>query len=107
MFYIKGSGDGCVFVAALLHYLTLTTMMWMAVEARNMYVSTVKVFPEDTPRYMVKACLIAWGEFCSLYSMFQFQSALAVSDCKIELQILLIIQCPFYFLQCICLNMLL
>ncbi|XP_038052771.1 adhesion G-protein coupled receptor G2-like [Patiria miniata] len=57
----RGSGGGCVFVAALLHYLTLSTMLWMAVEARNMYVSTVKVFPEDTPRYMVKACLIAWG----------------------------------------------
>ncbi|XP_022088888.1 uncharacterized protein LOC110978300 isoform X2 [Acanthaster planci] len=57
----RGSGGGCVFVAALLHYLTLSTMMWMAVEARNMYISTVKVFPEDRPRYMLKACLIAWG----------------------------------------------
>ncbi len=57
----RGSGGGCVFVAALLHYLTLTTMMWMAVEARNMYVSTVKVFPEDTHLYMVKAGLLAWG----------------------------------------------
>ena len=28
-----------------------------------MYVSTVKVFPEDTPKYMLKACLIAWGEY--------------------------------------------
>ncbi|XP_022088720.1 uncharacterized protein LOC110978214 isoform X2 [Acanthaster planci] len=56
-----GSRGGCVFVAALLHYLTLSTMMWMAVEARNMYVSTVKVFPEDTRRYMLKASLIAWG----------------------------------------------
>ena len=51
-----------MFVAASLHYLTLSTMMWMAVEARNMYVSTVKVFPEDRPRYMLKACLMAWGE---------------------------------------------
>ena len=49
-------------MGALLHYLTLTTMMWMAVEARNMYVSTVKVFPEDTPLYMVKAGLLAWGK---------------------------------------------
>ncbi|XP_038051797.1 adhesion G-protein coupled receptor G6-like [Patiria miniata] len=57
----RGTGGGCVFVAALLHYLTLSSMMWMAVEARNMYVSTVKVFPEDAPRYMLKACLIAWG----------------------------------------------
>ncbi|XP_071788134.1 uncharacterized protein [Asterias amurensis] len=57
----RGSGGGCIFVGALLHYLTLTTMMWMAVEARNMYVSTVKVFPEDTPLYMVKAGLLAWG----------------------------------------------
>ncbi|XP_033640186.1 low-density lipoprotein receptor-related protein 2-like isoform X3 [Asterias rubens] len=57
----RGSVGACAFVAALLHYLALTTMMWMAVEARNMYVSTVKVFPEDTPKYMLKACLIAWG----------------------------------------------
>ncbi len=57
----RGSGGGCVFVGALLHYLTLTTMMWMAVEARNMYVSTVKVFPEETTRYMIKAGLLAWG----------------------------------------------
>ncbi|XP_022106237.1 hyalin-like isoform X2 [Acanthaster planci] len=62
----KGSGGGCVFVAALLHYLTLSTMMWMAVEARNMYISTVKVFPEDRPRYMLKACLIAWAVSCDL-----------------------------------------
>ena len=58
----QGSGGGCVFVASLLHYLTLASMMWMAVEARNMYVSTVKVFPEDSSRYMLKACLIAWGK---------------------------------------------
>ncbi|XP_071797056.1 uncharacterized protein [Asterias amurensis] len=57
----RGSGGWCVFVGALIHYLSLTTMMWMAVEARNMYVSTVKVFPEDTPRYMIKAGLLAWG----------------------------------------------
>ncbi|XP_038051809.1 uncharacterized protein LOC119724704 [Patiria miniata] len=57
----KGSGGGCVFVAALLHYFVLSTLMWTAVEARNMYVSAVKVFPEDTPHYMLKACLIAWG----------------------------------------------
>ncbi|XP_038051570.1 uncharacterized protein LOC119724542 [Patiria miniata] len=57
----RGTGGGCVFVTALLHYFALSTMMWTAVEARNMYVSTVKVFPEDTPHYMLKACLIAWG----------------------------------------------
>ncbi|XP_033640242.1 uncharacterized protein LOC117300656 [Asterias rubens] len=57
----RGSEGACAFVAALLHYLALTTMMWMAVEARNMYVSTVKVFPEDTSRYILKACLVAWG----------------------------------------------
>ncbi|XP_022088885.1 adhesion G-protein coupled receptor G6-like [Acanthaster planci] len=56
----QGSGGGCVFVAALLHYLTLSTMMWMAVEARNMYISTVTVFPENRSRYMLKVCLVAW-----------------------------------------------
>ncbi|XP_038049960.1 adhesion G-protein coupled receptor G2-like [Patiria miniata] len=57
----NAKGNVCVFVAALLHYLPLSTMMWMAVEARNIYVGTVKVFPEDSPRYMLKACLVAWG----------------------------------------------
>ena len=51
-----------MFVAALLHYLTLTTMMWTAVEARNMYASTVKVFPDESNKYLLKACLIAWGK---------------------------------------------
>ena len=73
---LKHKGGGCVFVAALLHYLALSSMMWMAVEARNMYVSTVKVFPEDTPRYMLKACLIAWGKFLemSFSNSFKFES---------------------------------
>ena len=62
MLETQDSGGVCVFVAALLHYLTLSTMMWMAVEARNMYVSTVKVSPEETPRYTLKASLVAWGE---------------------------------------------
>jgi hypothetical protein len=58
---VKNLGGGCVFLAALLHYVILATMMWTAVEARNMYASAVKVFPEDSSRYMLKACLIAWG----------------------------------------------
>ena len=73
MLETQDSGGVCVFVAALLHYLTLSTMMWMAVEARNMYVSTVKVFPEDRSKYMLKACLIAWGEFPSRWGFLNSQ----------------------------------
>ncbi|XP_071786950.1 adhesion G-protein coupled receptor G7-like [Asterias amurensis] len=52
----------CVVVSALLHYLLLSTMMWMAVEARNMYDSTVNAMnPKDVHHYMLKACLFAWG----------------------------------------------
>ena len=55
-------GAGCIFVAALLHYFTLTTIAWMGVEARNMYLTLVKVFDADAPNFMAWACVAAWGE---------------------------------------------
>lgn len=51
----------CVTVGALLHYFTLTTMMWMGVEALNMYLMIVRVFDEEGPCFLTKACVIAWG----------------------------------------------
>ncbi|XP_072026659.1 adhesion G-protein coupled receptor G7-like [Amphiura filiformis] len=52
---------GCVVVAALIHYFTLTTMMWMAVEARNLYSKLVTVFGAERDWFMKVATLIAWG----------------------------------------------
>ncbi|XP_030830267.1 adhesion G-protein coupled receptor G6 [Strongylocentrotus purpuratus] len=51
----------CVTVGALLHYFTLTTMMWMGAEALNMYLMIVRVFDEEGPCFLTKACVIAWG----------------------------------------------
>ncbi|XP_072042166.1 adhesion G-protein coupled receptor G6-like [Amphiura filiformis] len=55
------SAVGCTIVAALLHYFTLTTVAWMGVEARNMYLTLVKVFDAETPNFMAWACGVAWG----------------------------------------------
>ncbi|XP_072025149.1 adhesion G-protein coupled receptor G2-like [Amphiura filiformis] len=52
---------GCVVVAALIHYFTLSTMMWMGVEARNLYSKLVTVFEPEKDWFMKVASLIAWG----------------------------------------------
>ena len=57
-----GSDVGCVTVAALIHYFTLTTMMWMGVEARNLYSKLVTVFEPESDWFMKVAALIAWGK---------------------------------------------
>ena len=57
-----GSDVGCVTVAALIHYFTLTTMMWMGVEARNLYSKLVTVFEPESDWFMKVASLIAWGK---------------------------------------------
>ncbi|XP_023930468.1 neurogenic locus notch homolog protein 1 isoform X2 [Lingula anatina] len=51
----------CTVVAVLLHYFTLTTLMWMLVEAVHMYRLLVKIFRTYEPRFMLKRLLIAWG----------------------------------------------
>ncbi|XP_041484731.1 adhesion G-protein coupled receptor G6-like [Lytechinus variegatus] len=51
----------CVTVGALLHYFMLATVLWMGVEALNMYVMIVRVFDEEGPCFLTKACVIAWG----------------------------------------------
>ncbi|XP_072025988.1 uncharacterized protein [Amphiura filiformis] len=52
---------GCIVVAALLHYLTLSSVTWMGVEAVNLYLLVVKVFNADVSHFMLKASLAAWG----------------------------------------------
>ncbi|CAB4018009.1 adhesion G- coupled receptor G7-like [Paramuricea clavata] len=53
---------GCRTAAIALHYFLLATFLWMAIEAFNMYLAFVKVFPNSSPsKFMLKCCLIAWG----------------------------------------------
>lgn len=62
--------DGlCIAIAALLHYFLLATFTWMGLEAVHMYIALVKVFNTYIRRYILKFCIIGWGEFsrCSFY----------------------------------------
>ncbi|XP_072025148.1 adhesion G-protein coupled receptor G7-like [Amphiura filiformis] len=52
---------GCVVVAALIHYFTLSTMMWMGVEARHLYSKLVTILKLEKDWFMKVASLIAWG----------------------------------------------
>ena len=53
---------GCSILAALLHYFTLASLAWMGVEGVNMYLLFVKVVDSYVQRFMLKACLFAWGK---------------------------------------------
>ncbi|XP_028393491.1 adhesion G-protein coupled receptor G6-like [Dendronephthya gigantea] len=53
---------GCMTAAIALHYFMLAAFAWMAVEAYNMYLAFVKVFPNSTSsKFILKCCLFAWG----------------------------------------------
>ncbi|XP_022103957.1 adhesion G-protein coupled receptor G2-like [Acanthaster planci] len=55
------SGHGCLVVAVLLHYFTLASLAWMAVEATNLYLYLVKVFNIQRRHFVLKASAVAWG----------------------------------------------
>ncbi|KAI8516480.1 hypothetical protein Bbelb_050610 [Branchiostoma belcheri] len=52
---------GCKVVAALLHYFLLAALMWMAVEAVNLYRAVVQVFDSVSANFVIKAGAVAWG----------------------------------------------
>ncbi|XP_072027995.1 adhesion G-protein coupled receptor G2-like [Amphiura filiformis] len=54
---------GCVIVSVLLHYFTLTTTLWMAVEGFVIYMNLVKVIGKGIhiPKMMLKTSITAWG----------------------------------------------
>ncbi|KAJ8047069.1 Adhesion G-protein coupled receptor G4 [Holothuria leucospilota] len=52
---------GCVLSGIVIHYLTLTSMSWMSVEATNMYLLFWKVFDAHVSKFMIKSILTAWG----------------------------------------------
>ena len=47
--------------AAVVHYATLATLLWMGVEAGNMYAMLVRVFGSSGGCFLLKRGLIAWG----------------------------------------------
>ena len=51
---------GCVFVSVLIHYFTLSAMMWMGAEALLMFQKLVRVFVQTTTRQIVIISLICW-----------------------------------------------
>ena len=59
---------GCIVVSVMLHYFTLTTILWMAVEACTMYINLVRVLDFHISRFMLKASLTAWGESANFMS---------------------------------------
>jgi hypothetical protein len=59
--------DVCNCVAVLTHYLVLTSLMWMLVEAINMYQLLITVFATSETKFMCKRMLCAWG-MCQNYN---------------------------------------
>ena len=55
--------NGCIFVAFLLQYFTLASLMWMGVEAYNLYFVVVRVFDSAPERFVLKAAIVAWGKY--------------------------------------------
>ncbi|XP_046853691.1 adhesion G-protein coupled receptor G6-like isoform X2 [Xenia sp. Carnegie-2017] len=52
----------CRVAAIALHYFLLAALFWMTVEAFNMYLAFVNVFPISNPSSFMKRCFIfAWG----------------------------------------------
>ncbi|KAK3755021.1 hypothetical protein QZH41_011054, partial [Actinostola sp. cb2023] len=52
---------GCQIVAVLLHYFTLVTVLWMGIEAYNLYLQIVKVMAIYQRKFMLKAAVVGWG----------------------------------------------
>lgn len=56
----------CMAVAAFLHYFLLTSFTWMGLESIHMYIALVKVFNTYIRRYILKFCIVGWGESSSV-----------------------------------------
>ncbi|KAI8493085.1 hypothetical protein Bbelb_290890 [Branchiostoma belcheri] len=63
---------GCKVVAALLHYFLLAALMWMAVEAVNLYRAVVQVFDSVSENFVIKAGAVAWAGLILLFNLLIF-----------------------------------
>ena len=68
--------DICTGVAVVTHYLVLSSLMWMLVEALNMYQLLITVFATAETRFMCKRMFCAWGNYnlnnIPMYVLFVF-----------------------------------
>ncbi len=55
-----GNKGACVFVSVLIHYFTLTSVLWMWAEGILLFQLLVVVFVRLTTRYIVCFSLICW-----------------------------------------------
>ncbi|KAI8516356.1 hypothetical protein Bbelb_049370 [Branchiostoma belcheri] len=62
----------CKAVAALLHYFLLAALMWMAVEADNLYRAVVQVFDHVSENFVIKAGAVAWAGLILLFNLLVF-----------------------------------
>ena len=53
----------CTIIAGLLHFSTLSSILWMGVEGANMLLMIILVMNSYVSGFMVKAAAIAWGKY--------------------------------------------
>ena len=57
--------DLCKAIASLLHYFLLSSIVWMSIEAYNLYKDVVKVFdttPISQKEFMCRAGVVGWSK---------------------------------------------
>lgn len=59
--YTLDNEIGCKIVAVSLHYVLLSALCWMLVEAFYMYLALIKVFNTYFSHFLLKCCLFGWG----------------------------------------------
>ncbi len=61
----------CQIIAIILHYAVLSSVGWMVVEARFLYIKLVHVFDAESPYFVVKYSIAAWGKHNVILVMLQ------------------------------------
>lgn len=67
--YLLGEeGDSwvCQGLGLFLHWSLLATFTWLALEGFHLYLLLVRVFNIYVRRYLLKLCMVGWGEFSCL-----------------------------------------
>lgn len=59
---------GCKIMAAVMHYFMLATFTWFSVQAFHLCLQLYMMGKVVINRYLLKVCIISWGECRYLYS---------------------------------------
>ena len=68
----SASLDLCKVLAAFLHYFLLSSIVWMGIEAYNLYQDLVKVFDTSfisQTQFMCRAGVVGWSKCCTGFIM--------------------------------------